>query len=619
MKYDELYQTYYPMVYRLALLLLKNTQDAEDAAQAVFVKLMEKDPELADAEHLKAWLLTVTRNHCHDIHRSFWHKKRAALENCPEPAAVEPFDRQESLLFEIFQTLPTKQREAVYLYYFEDYSIREIASILNRNESTIQSQLSAARKRMKKQYSASKAAALVLGIVCMVSFSGMAADAATGGEVRAALHEMYTAVSALWSAEDAKVADETVTLPIQVYAPQLAGISSDYVILANERGLLIYDRARQGIVDVIDLQEIDCNYLNADSIATRIFLDGDRLYLFNEALDTDAPVTLPEVAYIYDLTVLRTLTDAENADNADNVQKYNDGLTSDGTVQPLSAVTKEAELQAILDRWESYGQTLQTGTFEQFSDADFLDPDSEKYDLAAYSRESLKWQDASGKNMTSCLVVFNDSDYQLYTKLPDGAIVTETLALTGQTPTAPDDTDAPADGETAEGLPAFVYSGDDDICAVVCAYMCALEAKDGYLHEGSDVYIPAPIIYGTAKKDGALYVFCNMWSYWYYQNGNTLECESGGEAPCRLELHPDPNAIGGYTVTDVRYTGDGSEYERGIREFCEGFPNMAKRYFSNENERDRKSRTELIRMYVTDNQLPIKYYKDYGWDPVSVE
>lgn len=616
MKYDELYKTYYPMVYRLALLLLKNTQDAEDAAQAVFVKLMEKEPELADAEHLKAWLLTVTRNHCRDIHRSFWNKKRAALENCPEPAAVEPFDRQESLLFEIFQTLPTKQRETVYLYYFEDYSIKEIAAILNRKESTIQSQLSAARKKMKKQFSASKAAALVLGIVCMVSFSGMAADAATGGEVRAALHEMYTTVSALWSAEDAQVADETVTLPIQVYAPQLAGISSDYVILANERGLLIYDRARQGIADVIDLQEIDCNYLNADSIATRIFRDGDRLYLFNEALNEDAPETLSEIAYVYDLAMLYDLT---NADTADDLQKCNDELTSDDTPQPLSAVTDQAELQTILDRWESCGSTQRCHTFDVFAGADFLDPDSEKYELAAYSRESLQWSDASGKNMTSCLVVFDDSEYLLYTLQSDGAIVTETLALTGQTPTASDDTTTPTDGEATQGLPAFAYSGDDDICAVVCAYMCGQEAKDGYLHEEADVYIPAPIIYGTAEKDGFLYVFCNMWSYWYYQNGNTLECESGGEAPCRLELVADPDAVGGYTVNDVRYTGDGAEYERGIREFCEGFDGMADRYFSNENERDRESRTELIRMYVTDNQLPIRYYKDYGWDPVSVE
>jgi len=149
MEYQRLYETYYTMVYRLSLLILKNPQDAEDAAQTIFLKVIEKQPSFADAEHEKAWLLTVTRNHCRDIQRSFWHKRRADPEQLPEPS-IEPFDKQGGLLFEIIQTLPSKQREVVYLYYFEDYSIKEISQILNRNESTIQSQLSAARNKLKK-------------------------------------------------------------------------------------------------------------------------------------------------------------------------------------------------------------------------------------------------------------------------------------------------------------------------------------------------------------------------------------------------------------------------------------------------------------------------------------
>ena len=126
-----LYEQYYTMVYRLSLLLLKNTQDAEDAAQTIFLKVMEKQPAFADEDHTRAWLLTVTRNHCYDVKRSFWHKKRTDMEHLPEPS-VDPFDRQESLLFDIFQPLPGKQREVVYLYYFEDYSLKEIDHILER-------------------------------------------------------------------------------------------------------------------------------------------------------------------------------------------------------------------------------------------------------------------------------------------------------------------------------------------------------------------------------------------------------------------------------------------------------------------------------------------------------
>ena len=148
MEYQTLYETYYTMVYRLSLLILKNPQDAEDATQTIFLKVIEKKPSFTDANHEKAWLLTVTRNYCRDIQRSFWHKRRADPEQLPEPS-IEPFDKQGGLLFEIIQTLPSKQREVVYLYYFEDYSIKEISQILNRNESTIQSQLSAARNKLK--------------------------------------------------------------------------------------------------------------------------------------------------------------------------------------------------------------------------------------------------------------------------------------------------------------------------------------------------------------------------------------------------------------------------------------------------------------------------------------
>ena len=113
-------------------------------------------------------------------------------------------------------------------------------------------------------------------------------------------------------------------------------------------------------------------------------------------------------------------------------------------------------------------------------------------------------------------------------------------------------------------------------------------------------------------------VFCNLWNFVYYQNGNTLECESGGESPARLRLHPDADAPGGYQVIEDLRTGDGSEYDKGIKEFCKGYPGMARKYFDYEETDREEARTALIRMYVKNNDLDIKYYKAYGWDPVPV-
>lgn len=643
-----LYEHYYTMVYRLSLLLLKKPQDAEDATQTIFLKIIEKQPVFADEDHTRAWLITVTRNYCRDIQRSFWYRKRTDMEHLPEQA-VEPFDRQESLLFDIFQTLPKKQREVVYLYYFEDYSIKEIAKLLERNESTVQSQLFAARKRMKKQLSVTKAAALLVCLVFTLGFGGIAVDAASGGRTTTAIHEVSEKIQAsihrLLSDEDKQIANETVTLPIQVYASDLVGINDDYILLANERGLLIYDRSREEITAVLDLQQMECNYLNANSIATRIFLDGDKLYLFNETgieqrQGKEESASLPEFAYICDLSVLSAQTAPEDAESANSEQKLNTNSTSGkepNNSEYLTYTTDIEEIRDIRDLWVNYEQNHIYDTFDSFYGSDFLNEDNEKYYDMSYSRYSLSWTDKSGRNMLSCLVVYGNTDYELYTKKEDGTLLCEKLDLTV---TANNDSDLSGNhsGQTTDGqtsgdqtvgttetsgaLPTFSYTGDDAVLATVCAYMMESDEGQGYYRSSeASVYIPAPVIYDSVSVGEDLLVFCNLWSYCYYQNGNTLECESGGESPARLRLHPDADAPGGYRVIEDIRTGDGADYYEGIKEFCKGYPGMADKYFNyDESSVDTREliRTSLIRMYVQDNDLNIKYYKDYGWDPVPV-
>ncbi len=648
--YSSLYEQYYTMVYRLSLLMLKNAQDAEDAAQSIFLKIMEKNPSFTDENHVRAWLLTVTRNHCLDIQRSFWHKKRTPMEHLPEPS-VEPFDRQESLLFEIFQTLPKKQREVVYLYYFEEYSIKEIAKILNRKESTIQSQLFAARKRMKKQFSSSKAAVLILCLAFTVGFGGMAVDAASGGKTSAAIHAVTEKIQAsihrLLSDEDKQIVSETVTLPIQVYASDLVGIDECYILLANERGLLIYDRSRKEITGVLDLQQMECNYLNANTIATRIFLDHDKLYLFNETgieqrAGKEMSDSLPEFAYICDLSALSTQIASQDQDITYDNQNLNSDLILENHESHLTYTTDRKEIRRIYDLWLDYSKSHICDTFDSFYGSDFLNDDQGKYNDITYSRNSLSWNDKSGKNMISCLVLFGNTDFELYTKNEDGTLLCEKLDLTvtesNSSDLSGDHSEQTTDGQTMDGqphgdpignttetsafLPVFSYTGDDAVLATVCAYMMESDEGQGYYRSSeASVYIPAPVIYDVKQKNDDLMVFCNLWSYVYYQNGNTLECESGGESPARLRLHPDADAPGGYQVIEDIRTGDGSEYAKGIKEFCKGYPGMERKFFECEGTetKQKETRTSLIRMYVQNNNFDIKYYKDYGWDPVPLE
>lgn len=147
-EFREFYDRQVKRVYRLAMVMMGNISDAEDVTQMVFLKAWEKKPDFRDADHEIAWILTTTRNQCKDIHKSFYRRKRADLENAPEPQ-VTLETQMDSEIWEALQSLTEKYRMVLYLYYYEGYSVRELSVILGRRESTLQTQLATGRKQMK--------------------------------------------------------------------------------------------------------------------------------------------------------------------------------------------------------------------------------------------------------------------------------------------------------------------------------------------------------------------------------------------------------------------------------------------------------------------------------------
>lgn len=147
-EFREFYDRQVKRVYRLAMVLMGNISDAEDVTQTVFLKAWEKKPDFRDSDHEIAWILTTTRNQCKDIHKSFYRRKRADLENAPEPQ-VTLETQMDSEIWEALQSLTEKYRMVLYLYYYEGYSVRELSVILGRRESTLQTQLATGRKQMK--------------------------------------------------------------------------------------------------------------------------------------------------------------------------------------------------------------------------------------------------------------------------------------------------------------------------------------------------------------------------------------------------------------------------------------------------------------------------------------
>lgn len=149
--FEELYEKYATDVLRVSYFYLGDKQKAEDVCQDVFVRLMTNAPELQEGRE-KAWLLKVALNRCRDLWRGAWVKRvvlgSPTFELIPAPDESEKREDEEAMMIAIHQ-LPAAFREAILLYYYQGFSISEIAEMLDLPEGTISSRLSRARKKLE--------------------------------------------------------------------------------------------------------------------------------------------------------------------------------------------------------------------------------------------------------------------------------------------------------------------------------------------------------------------------------------------------------------------------------------------------------------------------------------
>ena len=155
---------YADMVYRLAYAQMRNRADADDIFQEVFIRLVKKKPGFESGEHMKAWLIRVTVNCARSLWLSSWKKRMVFWEDEQLnriPAEEAPAGNE--ALEEALDALPMKMRRVVHLFYYEEMSVDEIAEALNEKPSTIRSQLSRARKALKKTLTGEEAKRHVQG------------------------------------------------------------------------------------------------------------------------------------------------------------------------------------------------------------------------------------------------------------------------------------------------------------------------------------------------------------------------------------------------------------------------------------------------------------------------
>ena len=142
---ERLVNAYSDLILRLSYTYLKSTQDGEDICQTVLLKLLAEDESFESPEHEKAWVIRTATNACKDELRAF-RRRAVPLDGLAEAVAPEP---PRSEVLDAVTALPEKYREAIYLFYYEGYSIDEIAALTGRSGAAVSAHLSRGRKKLK--------------------------------------------------------------------------------------------------------------------------------------------------------------------------------------------------------------------------------------------------------------------------------------------------------------------------------------------------------------------------------------------------------------------------------------------------------------------------------------
>ncbi len=132
---------------KICFIHCKNEADVDDISQSIFIKYYESDEEFSSEEHEKAWIIRVTINACHDIFRT-WFRKNAVLTDDFSTFSIDP-KQEDGRILEMVRKLKPNWRDAIYLFYYQEYSTKEIAKILNSNENTVSTWLKRGKEALK--------------------------------------------------------------------------------------------------------------------------------------------------------------------------------------------------------------------------------------------------------------------------------------------------------------------------------------------------------------------------------------------------------------------------------------------------------------------------------------
>ena len=135
-------------MYLTAKTILRNDQDCGDAIQEAIVKSFQKIDTLRQDKYAKTWLMRILINECYSLLRR--ESRYVSMEEMRELSIGEAEEKKDySDLYSAVRSLKEELRIPVILYYGEDFSIREIAQILEITEGAVQKRLFRARMQLR--------------------------------------------------------------------------------------------------------------------------------------------------------------------------------------------------------------------------------------------------------------------------------------------------------------------------------------------------------------------------------------------------------------------------------------------------------------------------------------
>lgn len=154
---EQVLEKYQSNIYKAAFYICKHHDDAEDIAQEAFLAYFKEDQDFESEEHIKAWLLRVTVNKAKNLKTSFWHRKKVSVPDFTEWFASRNEESEEGIsetsenLIRAVMGLPEKCRVVVHLFYYEGYSVKEIAKIVEKKENTVKAHLYRGREILREK------------------------------------------------------------------------------------------------------------------------------------------------------------------------------------------------------------------------------------------------------------------------------------------------------------------------------------------------------------------------------------------------------------------------------------------------------------------------------------